>query len=340
MSDNIASGLLLNRRFVTFRYLSLAVASALSIELSFPAIGQSYPNRAVRIVVPIAPGGTTDILVRLMGREMSQSLGQPFVIDNRAGASGIIGTELVAKANPDGYTLLSTTGTHTINPALYTRLPYDAVADFTPVALLASSPMVAVVHPSVPARNIRELIALAKRSVHPLNYGSAGAGTPSHLVVELFRYMAGVPLNHVPYKGGGPSLSDVASGQIELKVTAVLPAVSMVNAGRVRALGVTSLTRVTALAQVPTIAEAGVPGFEFGLWYVILGPARMSTEVVGVLNNEIRKALMVSSVKNNIEADGGQVIAATPSQTAEHIQKELKRYQQLITSAGIKPVER
>ena len=304
-----------------------------------PAAGQQYPAKAVRLVIPIAPGGTTDILGRVLGQELTRNLGQQFIIENRPGASGIIGTEAVARSPGDGYTLLLTTSTHTINPSLYRKLPYESLSDFTPISLMASSPMVLVVNPSLPARNVQELITLAKKSDGALNYGSAGAGTPSHLVVELFSSSADIRMGHIPYRGGGPSLTDVISGQIQLKFSAIVPAIPMISAGKVRALGVTSPARVGMLPDVPTIAEAGVPSFEYGLWYAMLGPARMNATTVNLLSEEVRKALTTANVKSRIESEGGEVIGGSSQRLGEHMRKEIDRFQVLIRAAGMKPSE-
>jgi len=299
------------------------------------AQAQAYPNRLVRLVVPIVPGGTTDLVGRMLAQEMSRNTGRQFIVENRGGASGIIGTQAVARSAPDGYTLLLTTATHTINPSLYRKLPYDAMADFSAVSLMASSPMVIVVHPSLPVRSVAAFIALTKKSDRPLNYGSAGTGTPSHLVVELFQSMTGANLQHIPYKGGAPSTADLVSGQIELKVSAILPVLPFIQAGKARALGVTSIARVAMLPDVPTVAESGVRGFEFGLWYVMLAPAGVSPVISEFLSAEVRKALQSDAIKPKVEADGGTILATTPAVATAHLKKEMERYQALVRSAGI-----
>jgi len=296
---------------------------------------QQYPTKPVRLIVPTAPGGTTDLLGRLLAQEISKNAGKQFIVENKAGASGIIGTETVAKAAPDGYTLLVTTATHTINPSLYKTLPYDSLADFSAVTLMASAPMVLIVHPSVPANSLKEFIALARKPDSVLNYSSAGNGTPSHLVVELFKDMTATEITHIPYKGGGPSNADIMSGQVQVKFASVVTTVPMIRAGKVKALGVTSSKRVGILPDVPTIAEAGVASFEFGLWYVLLGPANLNKSVVDFLNVEARKALMSNSIKSQMEPDGGEILGTSPQAATDHLRKETARFAALIKKAGV-----
>lgn len=320
------------------QYLLFPLAGVVSFLLVTMAYGETFPSRPVRVVVPVSPGATTDTLARLVAQEMSKNLGQQFVIDNRAGASGMIGTELVARATPDGYTLLVITSTHTINPSFNEKLPYKPLADFSAITLMGTSPTVLVVHPSVPVKNLKDLIALAKASPGMLNFGSGGTGSPTHLAGELFKSAAGIQINHVPYKGAGPAFTDVVSGQIQLIFSGVVPALPMISAGKVRPLGATSLTRIAVLPDVPTIAEAGLPSFEFGFWYAVLGPAGMNPARVNVLNNEFHKALTASSVKTRFAAEGGIISTTSPQQLVDHMKKELNRYQQLVRAAGIKAV--
>lgn len=321
------------------RYLSFPLACVVSFLLVMMAYGEAYPSRPVRIVVPVSPGATTDMLARLVSQELSKNLGQQFVVDNRAGASGMIGTELVARATPDGYTLLVITSTHTINPSLHKKLPYEPLADFSPITLLASSPTVLVAHPSVPVKTVKELIELARTSRGALNFASGGNGSSTHLVAELFKSTTGVQISHVPYKGGGPAFTAVLSGEVHLFFSGVVPALPQIKAQKVRPLGVTSLTRSAVLPDVPTIAESGFPSFEFSLWYAVLGPAGMSPAMVNLLYSEIRKGLSTNSAKSVVTAEGGDILATTPQQLVEHMKKELKRYQQLVTGAGIRTAD-
>jgi tripartite-type tricarboxylate transporter receptor subunit TctC len=295
-----------------------------------------YPWKPVRLIIPVSPGATTDALARLAAQEMSKNTGQQFVAENRPGASGIIGTEAVAKAAPDGYTLLIITSTHTINPSLHEKLPYDAIADFSPVTLLATSPTVLIVHPSVPARTVEELVALARAAGGQLNYGSGGKGSSTHLVAELFQSAAKVKMNHIPYKGAGPALTDVVIGQINLMFSGVVPALPHIKSGRVRPLAVTSLGKSQVLPGVPSVAESGLPGFEFGLWYALLGPAGLPPSIVKRLNDEARKALATPAVKTRVLADGGEVSTTTPEQLDAFMKKEIAKYKAVASSAGLK----
>ena len=300
----------------------------------------SYPSRPIRMIVPVSPGATTDTLARAVGAKISDSLGQQVVIDNRAGASGVIGTEFVAKAAPDGYTLLVITSTHTINPSLQKKLPFDPIRDFSPVTLMASSPTVLIVHPSLPATHVRQLIALAKARPGQLNFGSGGTGTSTHLVAELFKATAGIDINHVPYKGAAPALTDVLAGQLHLMFSGILPALPQIKAGKVRALGVTSLTPSGAAPDLPTLAQAGLPGFAFSLWYGLLGPAGVNVSIVERLNGEIRKAMTLADVRTRLATEGADVVASSPAGLLDHMQKEIATYRRLVQSAGIKADDR
>jgi len=240
------------------------------------ALAQGYPGKPIRIVVPFPPGGGTDIVARILTQKLSESFGANFVIDNRAGAGGSIGTEMVAKAPPDGYTLGIVSGSHAINPSLYSKLPFDAVRDFAPVTMLVSGPGLLVVHPSLPVKTVKELIALAKGKPGQLNYASAGNGTPPHLAGELFKSMAGVDMVHVPYKGNTPAFVDLISGQVSLSFPTIPSALPHVQAGRLRALAVTSRKRSAVMPQLPTIAESGLPGYDTSSWFGMLAPAAVS----------------------------------------------------------------
>jgi tripartite-type tricarboxylate transporter receptor subunit TctC len=320
--------------------LTKVLAAAMAVFGCAHAGAQEYPARPVRMIVPVSPGATTDTLARAVAAKLAESLGQQVVVDNRAGASGIIGTELAAKAAPDGYTLLVITSTHTINPSLHKSLPYDPIRDFSPVTLMASSPTVLVVHPSVPARSVKELIALAKAKPGQLNYGSGGTGSSTHLVAELFKSTAGIDINHVPYKGAGPALIDVLSGQLHFMFSGIVPALPHVKAGKIRALGVTSVARSSAAPEIPTLAESALPGFSFGLWYAVLGPAGLPERIVGRLREEIRKALALPDVRARLAAEGAEVVASSPQELLAHMQKEIATYRRLVQAAGIKADEK
>jgi tripartite-type tricarboxylate transporter receptor subunit TctC len=313
------------------------VASSLVLT-GIPAVttGQQYPARPIRLVVPVSPGATTDILARSLAAKLTDSLGQQVVVDNRGGASGVIGTETVARANPDGHTLLVITSTHTINPSLQRKLPYDPIRDFTPIAYLASSPTILITHNSTPAANVRELINLAKAKPG-LTFGSGGTGSSTHLVAELFKSASGTEFTHVPYKGAGPALTDVLAGQLTFMFSGIVPAIPHVKGGRIRGLGVTSLKRTVAAPDVPTLNESGLPGFEFGLWYGLLGPAGLGENIVTRVERETRTALESSDVRNRLAAEGADVIAAGPKSLLAHMQAEIEKYRKLVRLAGIKP---
>ncbi|MGZ5095594.1 MAG: Bug family tripartite tricarboxylate transporter substrate binding protein [Burkholderiales bacterium] len=327
------------QRHLTVRGLSVIALFFAGALFGSAVCAQAYPARPVRVIVPVSPGATTDTLARAVAQELSTSLGQQFVIENRPGASGIIGTELVSKATPDGYTLLVITSTHTINPSLHQKLPYDPIRDFSAISLMASTPTVLIVHPSLPVSNVRDFVRLAKASAGGLNFGSGGKGSSTHLVAELFQSSTGLRLNHIPYKGAGPALTDVVTGQIHFMFSGVVPALPHIQSGRVRALGVTSLNRSSALPAVPSLSEGGLHGFEFGLWYAVLGPAALPPAVVTKLNSEIRKALQVNSIRNRLMAEGGEVNTTTPEQLVEHMRKEIRKYEGVVRSAGIKGEE-
>jgi tripartite-type tricarboxylate transporter receptor subunit TctC len=300
---------------------------------------QTYPSRPIRMIVPVSPGATTDTLARAVAAKLAESFGQQVVVDNRAGASGVIGTELVARAAPDGHTILVITSTHTINPSLQKSLPFDPVRDFTPIILMASTPTVLIVHPAVPANSVKELVALARAKPGQLNFGSGGTGTSTHLVAELFRSSAGIDINHVPYKGAAPALTDVLAGQLAFMFSGIVPALPQIRGGKVRALGVTSPARSSAAPEIPTLAESGLPGFAFGLWYGVLGPAGLPGPVAEKLNTEIRRAMNLPDVRARLATEGADIVASTPQGLLDHMRQELATYRKLVQSAGIKPAD-
>jgi tripartite-type tricarboxylate transporter receptor subunit TctC len=288
---------------------------------------QTFPSKTVRIVLPFPAGGGADLIARLLARKLGESTGQIFVVDNRAGASGIIGCELVAKAPADGYTLLiGTTGTHTTNPAVFAKLPYDPVRDFAPVSLAAEAPFVLLVHPSLPARNVRELIAFARARPGQLNYASAGIGSSSHLGFELFNSMAGIKAVHVPYKGLGPAAADTIGGIITMTWDAIPSSVPMIARGRLRALGVGSLKRSPLLPEVPTVHEAGLPGFELVSWYGFFAPAGTGVEIVRLLHREIAGAVTAADVRAQLAVMGVDPVGSTPEQFAAVVKRDLAKW--------------
>jgi tripartite-type tricarboxylate transporter receptor subunit TctC len=301
------------------------------------ALAQAYPSKPIRLIVPFAPGGGNDNIARLVGKRVSDSLGQPLVIDNRPGAGGVLGAELAAKSAPDGYTLfLGGVGSHALNPNLIEKLPYDPIRDFAPVALLAQAPLILVVHPSVPARDTAEFVAYARKNPGKLNFASNGNGTSSQLAAVMFDSMAGVDMVHVPYKGLSPALTDLLSGQVQLMFSSVVAILPHIKAGKLRALAVTGAKRLTALPEVPTIAEAGFPGYEASSWYGILAPAGTPREIVMKLNTEFRKALEQLEVRKNLLAEGAEPVGGTPEQFAEYIRAEKERLGKVIRDAKIR----
>jgi tripartite-type tricarboxylate transporter receptor subunit TctC len=317
--------------------LSLGLVLVAATDIASIAWAQNYPTKPVRIVVPFAPGGTTDILARLVGQRLSDALRQPVVIDNRPGANGALGTEFVAKSPPDGHTIvMGYLGAFAIGPSLYAKLPYDPIRDFAPITLVASTTQALVIHPSLPARSTRELIALAKRQPGQISYASAGIGAPSHLAGELFKMMAGIDLVHVPYKGSGAAMNDLLGGHVAMSFGGLAAAMTQVKAQRLRVLGVAGAARSPAMPQVPTIAESGLPGYDVASWFGLLAPAATPREVVGRLNNEVVKILRTDEVRERLAADGAEVVANKPEEFAAYIKAELGKWGRVIKAAGIR----
>ncbi len=301
------------------------------------ATAQGYPARTVRFIVPYPPGGATDILARAVGAKLTSTLGQPFIIDNRGGAGQKIGTSLAAKAPPDGYTILLVSVTHSINPSLDSKLPYDSLKDFAAITLAASSPNVVVVHPSVPAKTMKELIALAKAHPGKLNMATSGNGSGGHLAGALFQSMAGVRMTTVPYKGGGPAYVDLMGGQVEVMFTSPNPTLTYAKAGKLRAIAMTSAKRSHAAPELPTVAEAaGLRGYEASLWYGIMVPAGTPREIVQLLHGEITKALQAREVRDPLIAGGADIIASTPDEFLVHLKSETDKWAKVIREANIR----
>lgn len=298
---------------------------------------QGYPARPVRLVVPVAAGGAGDIVARTVASKLSEMWGQQVVIDNRPGANTIIGTELAAKAKPDGYTwLLGVQGSLAINPVTYSKLPYDVLNDFDPVTQITNYGYVLVVHPSLPVRTVRELVALAKSRPGELTYGTSGAGGSNHLAGELFRLMARVRLNAIPYKGSAPALTALLSGELSLMFDTLITSIPQLKAGRLRALGVTLSRRSSSLPDVPTIAEAGVPGYRFDAWQSIVVPAGTSREIVNKIHADVVKVLAMPDVRRKLVDEGAnELVGSTPEQFAVRIRSDIERYRKLIRDAGI-----
>ena len=296
----------------------------------------AYPTRPIRIVVAYTPAGTTDILARIIGQKMNEAWGQPVIIDNRPGANGNIGTEYAAKAQPDGHTFLMTTaGPHGINPSLYRKLGYDAVKDFAAVSLVALVPNVLVVNNSLPVKDVKGLIAYAKANPGKLSYGSPGAGSTAHLSAELFKSMTGTSIVHVPYKGSAGVLSDVMGGQIALTMDNLPPYLPQIKAGKIRALAVTPVKRSPALPDVPTVAEAGVPGYVSSAWFGLVAPAAAPKDVINKLSVETARILQLPDIKPRIADLGAEPIGSTPEQFSAHIKAEIAKWAKVIKDASV-----
>ena len=296
---------------------------------------QAYPTKPIRMICPFPPGGTTDVVARLVAQKLTEAWGQQVVVDNRPGAGGIIGTEIVAKAAPDGYTvLLGSITTHAVNPALYKKLNFDPVKDFAPVSLVVSSPQLLAVHPSVAAKSVKELIALAKAKPGQLNYASAGTGTSPHLTFELFKSMAGIDVVHVPYKGTGPAITDLIGGQVQMMITGVVALMPHIKSGKLRGLGVTSAKRVAALPDLPTIAESGIPGFDVSSWFGVFLPGGTPKPIVAKMNAEIRKILEVPEVRQRLIGQGADPASNTPEEFAAYVKAEMAKWGKVARDTG------
>jgi tripartite-type tricarboxylate transporter receptor subunit TctC len=303
---------------------------------STAASAQGYPSKPLRIVVPFPPGAGTDMLARTIAAKLSDSMGQPVVVDNKPGAGATIGTDVVAKAAPDGYTLLLSTTSHAINPSVFSKLPYDTLRDFVTVTQVATVPTVLVVHPSVPANNIKELVAYAKANPGKLNMGSASSGTVFHLAGEYLKSMAGIDMVHVPFKGGGPAMTALLGGQVNVLFETTLTVQPQVKAGKLRALAVGSAKRAASMPEVPTVAESGFPGFSAENWYGVYAPAGTPREIVMKLNTEIVKALNLPDVKERFASQGAELIGNTPEQHAAFLKMEMDKWEKIAKLSNAK----
>jgi tripartite-type tricarboxylate transporter receptor subunit TctC len=297
---------------------------------------QTYPAKSVRFIVPFPPGGPTDVLARVLGQKLSEQIGQPVVLDNRPGAGGNLGFELAARSAPDGYTIVLGAPPLAISPHLYAKLNYDPVRDFEPISLVASMPNVLLVHPSVPAKTLKDLVQLAKASPGKLNFGSGGAGTSNHLGGELLKSMTKIDIVHVPYKGASQAMLGLIGGQIDIVVIGTPTAIPQIQAGKVRALAVLSSNRLAAIANVPTAREAGFPGYEVTTWYGVLVPAGTSKDIVARLNAEFAKVMTVPASRDRIVGGGFDPMSSTPQQFADFIKTENVRWGKVIRDAGIR----
>ena len=297
---------------------------------------EKYPSRPIRVIVPSVAGGGTDISARMIAPKMSEYLGQSVVVENRAGAASIIGSDLVAHAAPDGYTLLMGISTLTINPSIHTKLPYDTVRDFAPVSLVVTLPNVLVVHPSLPVKSVKELIAFARVRPGQLNYASAGVGSSLHLSMALFMSMAKLRMTHVPYKGSAPALVDMLAGQIEVMTGTMITVIPYVRDGRLRALGVTSLKRAAVAPELPTIAEAGLPGYEAVQWYGLLAPGATPREIIAKLNEAVAHATHDAAVRKRFLDDGVEPVGSTPEEFVALIRSDTAKWARVVKDANIK----
>ncbi|WP_428000405.1 tripartite tricarboxylate transporter substrate binding protein [Acidovorax sp.] len=323
----------------TSRRMAAAAVAAATLALLAPSAAMAqpagYPNKAIKLVVPYAPGGSADIAARLVTDEWAKALGGSLFIENKGGAGGNIGVDMVAKAAPDGYTIGLQTVSLAINPALTAKMPYDTLKDLAPIGMVASSQHVLVVNNALPAKNIKELVALLKARPGQYSYGSAGAGSTFHMSAELFKAVAGTPIVHIPYRGGGPAMVDTMSGQVALSFPVLSAAQPHVQAGKLRALGVTGTKRSALMPDVPTIAEAGLPGYAFETWFIVFAPAGTPKPVIDRLNATLNQALNTPALKERIAKDGFDPTPSTPEQARARLEKEMPQWAKLIKERGI-----
>ena len=325
----------LSKHAATLRRIASLVI-ALAALTTTAASAQSYPSQPIRIVVPFPPGGGTDILSRLLAQKLNEAWSQSVVVDNRAGAGGTIGSALVAKSTGDGYIILVMPAGIAAHASLYKKLPYDPTRDLAPVSRLASGPLVLVVHPSVPAKSIKEYIALAKKHPGEINFGSAGSGTLPHLSAELFNSMSGIKATHIPYKGAGAAVTDLLAGRVPVYFMNILQSLSLIQAGKLRALGVTTPQRTPIAPEIPAIAEAGLRGYDMTNWYGMFLPASTPREVVAKLNAEVVRILQTPELKKRMDQDGMVVVASTPEAFRDFFARESEKFARVIETAGIK----
>ncbi|MDB5812413.1 MAG: hypothetical protein JWN94_4535 [Betaproteobacteria bacterium] len=317
------------------KIISAVMIIAIGALLSPLAPAQTYPSKPVRMIVPFPAGGATDIVARLVAQKLGDAFGQQVVVDNRGGAAGTIGSDLAAKSPPDGYTILiGTSSTHAIAQSLYTKLPYDSIRDFAPVIGIATATIVLSAHPSVPARNVKDLIALAKAKPDALSFASSGSGGVSHLVGEMFKAQAGVQMLHVPYKGDAPALADLVGGQVSLEFGTALSFLPYIQSGRLKALAVTSLKRSQVLSDVPTVAESGLKGFEALQWFGVFVPAGTRPEVITRLNTEVAKILHTADMRERLTKLASEVMADTPEQFAAFQKAEIGKWAKVVKASG------
>jgi len=308
------------------------VGSALA--LAATAHAQTYPTRPIRLIVSFAPGAGADVIARLVAPRITDSLGQQVIVDNRTGAGGIVGSDIVAKAAPDGHTVILAINSHAINASLYSKLPYDTRKDFAPVTLVASGPLVLAVNPNLPANTVKDLIGYVKSKPGQLSYASAGVGTPTHLAGELLKTMAGIDMAHVPYKGGPPTMAAVVAGEVLLFFSGTAVALPTIKAGRIKALGVTSKARSPLLPGTPTMAESGLQGYDVEIWYGLLAPGATPRSIVGRLHAEFTRALQVPEVRERLTALGLEPIGSTPAQFGAYLNAEILKWEKVVKASG------
>ncbi len=323
---------------IASRNLALAALAVGSFQFLSSAIAQpgTFPDKPVRFLVPYPPGGGTDVIARIVQERFQAALGQPVQIENKGGAGGSIGTEVVAKAPPDGYTVLFTLSSHTINPAIFPKLSFDTVKDFEPVGIVASLPQILVANPQVPANTIAELIALAKIKPETLSFASVGNGSPGHLAGELFKLRTGTTMTHIPYRGGGPAVTDVVGGQVPLLWVSIPAAAQFVKTGKLKALGVSTLKRSAAFPDVPTIQESGIADFEVDSWYAMFVPAKTPRAVIDRLNRALNTVLMDMPVREKLLAQGAEGVGGTAEALGKTVAAELPKWAKLVRDANIK----
>ena len=319
------------------RKVRLAAAVVALVLAPGAAFAQQYPVKPVRFISPYAPGGGTDAMARVLALKLTEALNRQVIVENRPGGGGIVGMEVTARATPDGYTiLLGSKGPLTVNPALYAKLPYDTLRDFAPISLISIVPTLLAVHPSLPVKTVKDLIALAKSKPGEITFSSSGNGGSGHLAGEQFAWLAGVKMVHVPYRGTGPATTALLSGEVTLSFGNMIALMPHVHAGRLRVLGVTSAKRVSAEPQIPTIAELGLRGYEYITWYGVLAPAGTPHEIVNRLNGELVKIARAPDMKDKLTGEGGDVVGSTPEEFTAHIKTELVNSAKLVKAAGVK----
>ena len=313
-----------------------AALMAMALMYAGVANSQAYPTKPLRLIVPQSAGGSTDQVARPLAQQMGAALGQSVIVDNRPGAGSVIGTDAVAKSAPDGYTLLAVAASFSMSPSLYRNLPFDPVRDFAPISLLSSLPNIMSVHPSLPVKSVKELIAFAKARPGQLNFGSSGVATGTHLSMELFMYMTGIKMVHVPYKGGAPSVTALLSGEVQVTFATISTALPHVKSGRLRALAVSTARRSPVAPEVPTIAESAVPGYDYASWIGLLAPAKTPQPIIARLNAEAVKALQTPEIKAILAVEGSEPVGNSPEQFAAILKTEVARWARVVKAAGIK----